>query len=198
MATLVLGSASPRRAQLLGQLGLPFDQCVAHIDETPARGEAPDAYVQRMAREKAAAIEAAASRAGEHLLLTADTTVVVDGDSLGKPGDRGEARAMLARLSGRAHEVHTAVCLTSGSSRAETLVTTRVSFMPLAAALIEAYLDTEEPWDKAGAYAIQGLAGSFVSRIEGSVSNVIGLPLVETRALLEAAGLEPRIGNSAP
>jgi septum formation protein len=197
MTALVLGSASPRRAELLAQLGLPFEQRSADIDETPGPSEAPLSYVVRMAREKAAALreQGVAGR-----LLTADTTVIVDGRSLGKPADRVEGRAMLRSLSGRRHEVCTAVCCAAsdGSSASlwECSVLTGVEFMPLSDALIDAYLDGDEPWDKAGAYAIQGIAGSFVRRIEGSVSNVIGLPLVETRELLSAAGLHPGVAAS--
>ncbi|MEE4278490.1 MAG: Maf family protein [Halieaceae bacterium] len=193
MSALVLGSASPRRAELLAQLGLSFDRRAADIDETPQPDEAPLAYVARMAREKAAALRAAGV-AG--CLLTADTTVILDRRSLGKPADRDEGRAMLRSLSGRGHEVCTAVCCLAGSERRECSVLTRVEFMPLDDALIEAYLDSDEPWDKAGAYAIQGLGGSFVRRVEGSVSNVIGLPLVETRELLAACGLEARVARA--
>lgn len=189
---LVLGSASPRRAQLLAQLGLPFSQCAAAIDETPGADEEPRAYVRRVARAKAAALR---HEGRDGLLLTADTTVIASGRSLGKPADHAEGRAILAALSGAVHEVCTAVCLVSDTAREELLVTTRVEFAVLPDALVDAYLATEEPWDKAGAYAIQGLAGSFVRRVEGSVSNVIGLPLVETRELLARFGVDAGLGT---
>jgi septum formation protein len=193
MTGLVLGSASPRRAELLAQLGVAFTQCPAAIDETPAAGEIPASYVQRMAVEKAAALRAAGV---EGVLLTADTTVVVDNESLGKPADRDGARAMLARLSGRSHDVYTAVCVNSALGNNHVLVSTHVEFMTLTPQLIDAYLATREPWDKAGAYALQGLGGSFVRRIDGSVSNVIGLPLVETRELLAGIGFDVSLASS--
>ncbi|MEO1080589.1 MAG: Maf family protein [Pseudomonadota bacterium] len=186
MTALVLGSASPRRAELLAQLGIDFEQRAAHIDESPRDVEAPMDYVLRMAREKAAALREAGV---ENTLLTADTTVIADGRSLGKPVDLAEGRAMLRRLSGRVHEVCTAFCCSTAADQREGRAITRVEFMPLEDELIEAYLATAEPWDKAGAYALQGLAGSFVRRVEGSVSNVIGLPLVEIRAQLTDLGL---------
>ena len=184
--TLVLGSASPRRARLLSQLGVAFVQRPADIDETPAAGEEPRRYVERMAREKSLAL------APEHpgaAVLTADTGVILDGRSLGKPVDTLAARRMLEALSAREHEVCTAVCLARGNQRRQCLVSTRVEFAALSEAHIRAYVATDEPWDKAGAYAIQGRGGAFVRRIDGSVSNVIGLPLLETRELLEKLGI---------
>jgi septum formation protein len=192
MPDLILGSASPRRAQLLAQLGVTFECSAADIDETPRGDEDPKVYVRRMAVEKARALGA-----GAVPLLTADTTVIADGQSLGKPADRAEARAILERLSGAKHEVCTAVCLLTPDKEQDLLVTTVVEFAHLSHHLIDAYLDTPEPWDKAGAYAIQGLAGSFVRRIDGSVSNVIGLPLLETRNLLESAGITTGFGELA-
>jgi septum formation protein len=191
-AYLVLGSASPRRAELLARLGLAFTQASADIDETPRAGEDPRAYVARMAREKAAALRGTGMR---DLLLTADTTVVIDGESLGKPVDGSDARAMLRRLSGRRHAVWTAICCSTPDRREERSVATEVEFMTLSEALIDAYLATPEPWDKAGAYALQGLAGSFVRSIRGSVSNVIGLPLVETREILAAFDVYPGVAS---
>ncbi|EED33894.1 septum formation protein Maf [gamma proteobacterium NOR5-3] len=190
---LVLGSASPRRAELLAQLGLSFTVVGADIDETPQPGEAPRDYVLRMAQEKADALAEPASV----LLLTADTTVVLDDVSLGKPRDSADARYMLQALSNRCHEVYTAICLRQDSRSETALVRTVVEFTTLPPALIDAYLSTDEPWDKAGAYAIQGLAGSFVRGINGSVSNVIGLPLVETRELLAHFGIQAGLGGAA-
>lgn len=184
--SLLLGSASPRRAALLAQLGVDFCVLAADIDETVLPRESPAAYVQRVARAKAEALRHTAHGA----VLTADTTVCIDGEILGKPGDAGSARAMLRLLSDREHEVMTAVCLTlKAGAVAARLVRTSVRFCALDAALIDAYLATDEPWDKAGSYAIQGLGGSFVRCINGSYSNVVGLPLVETRELLLEAGI---------
>lgn len=185
---LVLASASARRRDLLDQLGLSYQCHPADIDETRFQREAPEDYVQRMAREKALAV-AGLYPAAEHVVLAADTTVHVDDDVLGKPRDHFDGLAMLARLSGRSHTVLTAVCLHSATGLACELVSTRVEFVQLTRELCEAYLATDEPWDKAGAYAIQGLAGAFVSAIHGSYSNVVGLPLCETWQLLSASGI---------
>ena len=192
MTELTLGSASPRRAELLAHFGLAFDVCAADIDETPLVGEEARCYVNRMARQKGEALLGTCSGA----ILTADTIVVRDGEILGKPRDSSEASRMLESLSDRYHDVYTAVSVERSGDRNNALVHTRVKFMRLESDLIESYLATSEPWDKAGAYGIQGIAGGFVERIEGSVSNVIGLPLVETRSLLLAAGLRP--GLAAP
>lgn len=184
---LILASASPRRRELLTLLGVRFDCVPAHIDESLFEGESAQDYVQRMALEKAASV----AGPGEPgiAVLAADTTVVVDDDVLGKPRDHDHALAMLARLSGRTHEVLTAVCLSvAGVTRCE-LVTTAVEFTVLSRAACRAYLATDEPWDKAGAYAIQGLGGAFARSIVGSYSNVVGLPLCETRHLLAANGI---------
>ncbi|XXF75842.1 Maf family protein [Myxococcaceae bacterium GXIMD 01537] len=183
--SLVLASASPRRRELLGQLGLRFTVSAADLDETPRPGEAPDAYVLRLAREKAAAV---ARRFPDTWVLAADTTVVLGLELLGKPRDEAEARAMLSSLSGRTHEVHTGVAL-AGRAEEATVVRTRVTFRTLSAGEIAWYAGTGEPLDKAGAYAIQGRGGSFVHAIEGSPTNVIGLPLGETLALLARAGV---------
>lgn len=191
--SLVLGSASPRRAELLSQLGLTFTVVAADIDETPDVGENPRDYVKRMAQEKAGAL----STDDAGVLLTADTTVVLDGHSLGKPRDARDAQCMLEGLSGRTHEVYTAMCARRGMQIETVIVGTAVEFTGLTPRLIADYLSTNEPWDKAGAYAIQGCAGSFVRRIDGSVSNVIGLPLVETRELLLRFGLVSSVGGTA-
>lgn len=165
------------------------------MDESRRPGEASADYVQRMALEKAAAV--ASRHPGEALaVLGADTTVVLDGDVMGKPADTMDGLAMLARLSGRRHEVMTAVALNSPRGTDSILVTTSVEFISLDRQQCEAYLATGEAWDKAGAYAIQGLAGAFVSRIDGSYSNVVGLPLCETWQLLVAHGVET--GLSVP
>lgn len=183
---LILASASPRRRELLAQIGLACEVRPADIDETPRPDEAPAEYVMRLATEKARSV--AAAWPGRPV-LAADTTVVVDDAILGKPADRAEGREMLAQLSGRRHQVMTAICLVSDAGSETELVITEVSFMPLDDALCEAYLDTPEPWDKAGGYGIQGLAAVFVSAIEGSYSNVVGLPLHETWQMLRRAGV---------
>tara|TARA_R110002110_G_scaffold91264_2_gene237641 strand:- start:268708 stop:269304 length:597 start_codon:yes stop_codon:yes gene_type:complete len=184
---LILASASPRRSELLLQLGVTFSVDPAAIDETPHAGEEPASYVQRMAREKATAV---ASRydASATSVLAADTTVVVGAEVLGKPADFTDGMSMLAKLSGRSHTVYTAVCLHTDAGMQEMLVATRVLFAPLSPGTCAAYLTTQEPWDKAGAYAIQGLGGAFVQAIEGSYSNVVGLPLYETWQILQAHG----------
>ncbi len=183
--SLVLASASPRRRELLGQLGLRFTVAAADIDETPHPAEAPEAYVLRLAREKARAV---AGRFPGAWVLAADTTVVLGPELLGKPRDEAEARAMLARLSGRTHEVHTGVAL-AGRAEEALVVRTRVTFRTLSAGEIAWYAGTGEPLDKAGAYAVQGKGGFLVAAVEGSPTNVIGLPLGETLALLERAGV---------
>jgi len=178
----VLASASPRRRELLSQLGLPFDVDAAHLDETPRDGEAPSAYVERLALEKAAAV---ANRHSGRIVLAADTTVALGAEILGKPRDDAEAAQMLSRLSGRVHEVFTGIAA-SGRAR---VVRTAVRFKALTPQEIAWYVATGEPRDKAGAYAVQGKAGAFVEALEGSPTNVIGLPLAETLALLAEAGL---------
>jgi len=191
---LILASASPRRAELLRQLGAAFRCLAAAIDETPAPGEPPGDYVQRMAREKAVAVAARAGR--DSTVLAADTIVVLDQQILGKPRDRMDAFSILARLSGRTHAVMTALCLLGGGDVRELVVATEVDFETLDAAVCEAYLATGEPWDKAGAYAIQGVGGALVRSIRGSYSNVVGLPLLQTRLLLAEAGIATALDPS--
>jgi len=188
---LVLASASPRRRELLGQLGVEFICDPADIDETRKPGETPPAYVERMAREKAALVYSR-HRGACRAVLGADTVVVLDDEALGKPRDHFDGLAMLAMLSGRSHTVLTAVCLQHQDGADCELVETSVEFIRLTRSLCEAYLATDEPWDKAGAYAIQGLAGAFVRSIRGSYSNVVGLPLCETWRLLGAHGIRTR------
>lgn len=180
---LTLASQSPRRRELLGALGFPLEVRPAHADETPHPGEGPAAYARRVAQEKARAV------AGE-VVLAADTTVAVDGEILGKPRDDADAARMLRRLSGRTHEVISAVCLRRPAVRLEfdAVTTTRVEVAALDERTIAWYVATGEPRDKAGAYAVQGLFGAFVRGVAGSVTGVIGLPLDETLALLRRAG----------
>lgn len=188
MAALFLASASPRRRELLTQIGAPFSLLSVSIDETPLPGEAPEAYVQRLAREKAAAGLAALDEPGA-FVLGADTTVVLDERILGKPADRADALAMLGALSGREHQVLTAVALAGEAGCEVRLVGSHVGFRSITPAEAEAYWASGEPQDKAGGYAIQGLGAIFVSSLRGSYSAVVGLPLCETAQLLEARGL---------
>jgi septum formation protein len=183
---LVLASASPRRRELLGQLGLEFEVSAADIDETPQRGERAQAYVLRLAREKARAV---ATRHPGAWVLAADTTVALGDELLGKPRDAAEAREVLGRLSGRTHEVHTGVALAGPTAEHSRGVCTRVTFRPLSAGEIAWYAGTGEPLDKAGSYAVQGKGGFLVAAVEGSPTNVIGLPLGETLELLTRAGV---------
>jgi len=181
---LILASASPRRQALLEQVGIAFRQQVAEIDETPLHNETAEGYVRRLALEKARAVRQH-SDAGELPVLGADTTVVVDGTPLGKPGDPAHAREMLQRLSGREHQVMSAVAMIAGDREAVRLSVSRVWFRPLGENEIDAYWRTGEPQDKAGAYAIQGLGAIFIERLEGSYTGVMGLPLYETGQLLQ-------------
>jgi septum formation protein len=190
---LVLASASPRRAELLGSVGLEFDVLPADIDESVRLGETPSDYVARLSAEKAHAV---ADRLGrDRLVVAADTTVDVDGQILEKPVDQDDARRMLQLLSGRAHLVHTGVTVSwfpetraRGTTSVRTLVVeTTVEFAELGTDAIDWYIATGEPFGKAGGYAIQGAGGALVRRVDGSVSNVIGLPLAETLALIRAA-----------
>lgn len=183
---LVLASASPRRQALLASLGLSFEVAPADVPELQAPGEDPGHFVCRAAADKASAI--AARRPGA-VILAADTDVVLGNTALGKPRDGAEARAMLATLSGRRHHVITGVALRGPTGGEAFSVRTMVEFRPLAAAEIDWYVATGEPLDKAGGYAIQERGGVFVAGIEGSHSNVIGLPLAETVAALARAGV---------
>lgn len=185
MAPIILASASPRRSELLEQIGVPFSVQPAHIDETPRVAEAAGDYVERLAREKALAV--AVDFPGKQV-LGSDTSVVLGGAILGKPCDASEARAMLARLSGKTHQVMTAIALAEDGRCVSRLVITEVTFRMLQDEEIAAYVATGEPMDKAGSYGIQGLGGIFVKELKGSYSAVAGLPLQETAALLADAG----------
>ncbi|MCC7034520.1 MAG: septum formation inhibitor Maf [Acidobacteria bacterium] len=181
MDRLVLASASARRAQLLTAAGIRFEARPSEVDETPHPGEVPADYVRRVAREKA---EAVARQHPGRLVLGADTTVVVDDRILAKADDTAEAQAMLRRLAGRAHQVLTGVALVGpGISTVEVAVTT-VEFAPMTSDEIDRYVATGEWHDKAGAYAVQGRAGRFVTRLEGSYTNVVGLPVALVYHLL--------------
>ncbi|MDR5868409.1 Maf family protein [Halomonas koreensis] len=180
-----LASASPRRRELLASIDVPVEVWPVDLDETPRPGEAPEAYVRRLAEEKARA-----GAAGSALpTLGSDTAVVRDDEILGKPRDREHAAAMLRSLAGREHRVLTAVAVTGPAGLLSRVVETRVALRELGEAEIAAYWATGEPADKAGGYAIQGRAAIFVSRIAGSHSAVVGLPLFETAELLARQGV---------
>lgn len=192
---LLLASASPRRRELLAQIGVPVEVCPADIDESVRSGEAPVDYVVRLARGKAEAVWA--TTGGRLPVLAADTSVVSGPDILGKPADRAELVSMLQRLSSRTHEVLTAVALRTAGGLRTALSTSEVTFRPLKRDEIERYWDTGEPADKAGGYAVQGIGAMFISRLQGSFSGVMGLPLHETSQLLQAAGVPTALSPEA-
>ncbi|MEQ9544698.1 MAG: Maf family protein [Marinobacter sp.] len=184
MQSIILASASPRRAELLTQIGLPFHTRPVDIDETPQGDESPSNYVERLAREKAVA---GVSDSAE-IVIGSDTSVVLGGDILGKPVNAADAEATLSRLSGHTHQVMTAVALATAGQCFTCVVITDVTFRELCTEEIRAYIASGEPMDKAGSYGIQGLGGIFVKEIRGSYSAVVGLPLQETATLLAQAG----------
>jgi septum formation protein len=189
MERIILASASPRRAELLRAAGIEFDVMPANADETVHSGETPEAYVRRVAEAKATAV---LPRANGRAVLAADTAVVIDTVILGKPLDRADAKRMLRMLSGREHQVLTAVTLLSGGADPLALTrvdTTLVEFAPLTDDEIDWYVATGEPDDKAGAYAIQGYASRFIIRIAGTYSNVVGLPVPLVFRMLTGAAL---------
>ena len=195
---LILASASPRRRELLGHLGVPFEVRPANVDESLRPGEGAHAYVERLSREKATAGAAQGAikapggdDVGRLIVLAADTSVVIDDEVLGKPGHDAQLGAqMLRRLSGRAHQVLTGVAVASGGRVHAQVVSSEVHFRALTEREIAWYVGTGEGHDKAGGYALQGRAGVFISRVVGSPSNVIGLPLTETVELLRLAGVK--------
>lgn len=185
-----LASRSPRRVELLRQISVTCETLPADIDETQHAGESPEGYVIRLAAEKAqACLDRLTVEQKSHPVLAADTTVVLDGIVLGKPDDAIDARNMLIALSGSLHEVHTAVALAHNNQIEVVLSTTVVEMMALTEEQIELYIASGESRDKAGSYGIQGQAGAWIKRIEGSYSGVMGLPLFETAALLRKAGI---------
>lgn len=193
-SAVVLASASPRRLELLRLAGLDPVVVAPDIDECPYPAEPPVDYVARLARAKALSVPAR----DDVVVVAADTTVVLDGESLGKPRDPADARAMLRRLSGRAHTVSTGVAVVRpGGGIAEIVVTTEVVMAALGDATIARYVETGEPMDKAGAYGIQGRAQVFVASIRGSWTNVVGLPVVEALDLLRAAEAHPLLERPA-
>lgn len=191
MTQIYLASRSPRRGELLQQIGIRFEVLPSDVDESVHPDEAPEHYVLRLAREKAAVCRQMLSAQGLPLrpVLAADTTVCIDGMILGKPAHDAEAAEMLGRMSDRWHAVHTAIALAHGDRIETALSTSQVEVCPLSPEAIAAYVASGEPRDKAGSYGIQGLAGSFIRRIEGSYSGVMGLPLYETSELLKKFGI---------
>jgi septum formation protein len=188
---LVLASGSPRRRELLALLGLPFEVVPADVDESPLPGELPIDLVRRLAIDKvnAAGVSVDAIDGPEVIVLAADTIVDVAGEILGKPADGDDVRRMLRALSARTHLVHTAVAVRRDGRTVHEVVTTSVTMTSMTNAAVEWYLATGEPMDKAGAYAIQGAGGAFVAKIEGSASNVVGLPLATVVDLLARQGV---------
>lgn len=188
---IYLASASPRRRELLEQLGLSLQRIHADIDESVRPGENAADYALRLALEKSAAGWQVVEQGGQphHPLLAADTTVTLDGEIFGKPEDAADARRMLRTFSGRSHQVITALAVRQGEQVESAVSITEVRFRELTDADIERYLASGEPFDKAGAYGIQGKAGVFVERIDGSFTGVMGLPLFETAQLLGRFGL---------
>ena len=200
MKQLILASQSPRRKSLLAQLGYQFTIQAADIDESVLFDEKPQDYVVRLAQEKAQVIFATLSKQQQKhaIVLGSDTCVVIDDDILGKPTDEAECIATLTRLGNRQHQVLTAIAIIRQTNSIKTmsqLVTTQVNFKALTLDEITSYWHTGEPCDKAGAYAIQGLGGQFISTINGSYSAVVGLPLCETAQLLAQAGLPSSINQ---
>ncbi|MFZ7230104.1 Maf family protein [Avibacterium avium] len=191
---LYLASQSPRRLQLLQQFGLKVEIFNADIDETPKADEQPVDYVRRMAQEKNHAarqqLEKLANFAPHLPILSADTSVVCDGQILGKPQNHAQAAQMLRLLSDRTNQVLTAVCVSLPDQKHSLVQTSQVTFKPLTEQEISAYIRTGEPMDKAGAYGIQGVGGIFISHIEGSFSGVMGLPVFETAELLRQVGVD--------
>ena len=185
---LILASSSPRRAEILANAGLPFSVLSSAVDESPYAGETPAALVQRLANAKADLVTARA--VGPAVVLGADTVVVLDDKVLGKPRSTEEARHMLQRLSGRTHSVLTGVALVRlpDGERREFTESTLVHFRPITEEELSSYLSTEEPYDKAGAYAVQGQAGRYIPRIEGCYFNVVGLPLSRLLTELKTLG----------
>ncbi len=186
---IYLASQSPRRRELLAQIGVAFHLIEVNVDESRKNDESPQNYVVRLAEEKAAKGWGKLSPRDRAPVLGADTVVVIDGEILGKPAGVNDASDMLAKLSARTHEVLSAVCVTNGTPRTK-MNRSLVTFRPIGDSERAAYCATSEPMDKAGAYAIQGRAAAFVSNLEGSYSGVMGLPLFETAALLSDIGIE--------
>ena len=182
MAHIILASSSPRRRELLAQLGLKFDILSPDIDESVLENESVAAYVERLARAKA---EAVAVQYPDAIIIAADTSLGVDNEILGKPESKQHAFEIWSKISGRQHDVFSGVCVRTKDEKYSIVVQTRVHFQALSVSDMESYWATGEPIGKAGAYAIQGIAARYIPKIEGSYSNVVGLPLYETVQLLQ-------------
>jgi septum formation protein len=192
---IYLASASPRRRELLEQIGIGYRLLPVEIDERLHPGEAPEVYVLRLALEKAHAGAAVLANYDLHPVLGADTAVVIDGQILGKPRDRDDALAMLERLGGQCHQVFTGVAVVCGAQAMSRLSVSHVCFRAITRQEAEVYWASGEPADKAGAYAVQGRGALFIERLEGSYSGVMGLPLFETAELLRAFAIDALKGN---
>lgn len=190
--TLILASASPRRTALLNQMGFAHTQMPVDIDESPKAGEKPEILVERLAAEKALTAYQRLNdkQKRDAIILASDTLIAFEGESLGKPADEADCVAMLQRLSDQVHEVLTSISVLDAQRQVTRTITTEVQFAPVSEAQIRKYWATGEPADKAGSYAIQGIGGQFVKSVKGSVSAVIGLPLYETRCLLNEFGVD--------
>ena len=186
---LILASSSPRRKDFITKLGLNFQIVKPDADETVLVGESASDYVKRMANEKANIVAALHSN---DIVLAADTIVVCDNRILGKPVNREDAKNILRLLSGRIHEVMTAVCIIKGDEEIEIFEVTKVTFAPLTEELIDTYVASGECDDKSGAYAVQGIGAMLIQKVEGSVSSVVGLPICQVRCALEKLGLKAR------
>ena len=192
---LILASGSPRRRDYLAMMGIPFKVVIPDVDESPRAGESPQELVARLADLKAACVAAAYPR---QVVLAADTLVTLDGALLGKPHDREDACRMILRLSGRTHEVHTAVTLRRGTHIEHVRECTEVTFAPVSEQLARIYVASGESDDKSGSYALQGIASMLIERVRGSVSCVVGLPACQVRQALEKFGLFPKTVRAMP
>ena len=184
---LILASASPRRRELLTQAGYLFEVEAADVDESPRAGESPSDYVRRLAEEKARAVFTKPANQSDVIVLGADTTVVLDGEILGKPANAADARRMLRALSGRTHQVLTGIAAATRAGISSAVESTDVTFSEIPEAELDAYCPTSEPLDKAGAYGIQGYAARWIPRIDGCYFNVMGLPIARAVRLVKEA-----------
>ena len=186
----ILASASPRRRELLASVGIAFDVIPSSIPEVRGAGEAPEEYVARLSREKA---EAIASKHADRWIIAADTTVLLGEELLEKPADKADARRMLATIAGKTHVVYTGVTLQNRSAgyHDTRVAESEVRMLPLTEREIAWYVETEEPLDKAGAYAVQGIGAMFIDSVHGSYTNVVGLPLALLYQMLKRAGIDP-------
>lgn len=191
MPRIILASASPRRKQYLSYLGLPFEVVVPDVDESTVEGESPEQLVRRLSKLKAQAVQQRLSD-DDCIIIAADTVVAFEGHVLGKPKDEEDAFNMIKMLQGKVHEVFTGCTITSGNKTSNFAVSTRVTFANLDDELIRTYVKSGESMDKAGSYALQGIAAALIKKVEGSVSTVVGLPICEVRECLNEFGVTPK------